>query len=108
MLNPKTGNRELAYIAKVNHTEPLDGYDKVHSVSVNAWKCTAPTDIKENDLVVYFEIDSLLPENDHRFAFMAKRKFVVKTIKMCKSISQGLVLPLSEFPEFKDCKEGDF
>ncbi len=27
---------------------------------------------------------------------------------MCKAISQGLALSLSEFPELKDCKEGDF
>lgn len=39
---------------------------------------------------------------------MEKRKYIVKTQKMCKVVSQGLVLSLSDFTELKDCKEGDF
>ena len=108
MLNTKTNERELAYIVKVLEAKDLEGYDKVHYVRVNAWWCVAPKDIKVGDLVVYFEIDSKLPADDARFAFMEKRKFIVKTIKICKAVSQGLVLPLSDFPELKDCKEGDF
>ena len=100
--------RELAYIVRVSETKELDGYDKVHLCSVLGWQCIAPKDIKVGDLVVYFEIDSKLSAEDPRFAFMAKRKFVVKTIKMCGTLSQGLILPLSEFPELKNCKEGDF
>ena len=107
MLNNK-GERELAYIVKVLETKDLEGYDNVHYVRVNSWWCVAPKDIKLGDLVVYFEIDSKLPANDARFAFMEKRKFLVKTQKICKVVSQGLILSLSEFPEFKGCKEGDF
>ena len=106
MLN---GNkRELAYIVKVSEAKDLEGYDKVHYIRVNAWWCVAPKDIKVGDLVVYFEIDSKLPADDERFAFMEKRKYIVKTQKMCKVVSQGLVLPLSDFKELKHCKEGDF
>lgn len=108
MINQKTNERELAYIVKVSEAKELPGYDSVHLVHVNAWQCVASKDIKEGDLAVYFEIDSLLPKDDSRFAFMEKRKFIVKTIKICKVVSQGLVLPLSDFPELKDCKEGDF
>lgn len=108
MLNPKTNERELAYVVKVSEAKELPGYDNVHYIHVNGWWCVASKDIKENDLAIYFEIDSLLPSNDSRFAFMAKRKYLVKTQKMCKVVSQGLVLSLSEFPELKDCKEGDF
>jgi hypothetical protein len=108
MLNPKTNERELAYIVKVSETNELPGYDSVHSVRVLGWQCVASKDVKEGDLAVYFEIDSLLPKDDQRFAFMEKRKFIVKTIKICKTVSQGLVLPLSKFPELKNCKEGDF
>lgn len=106
MLN---GNkRELAYVVKVSEVKNLEGYDKVHYIRVNAWWCVAPKDIKVGDLVVYFEIDSKLPADDARFAFMEKRKYIVKTQKMCKVVSQGLVLPLSDFKELKHCKEGDF
>jgi hypothetical protein len=108
MLNPKTNERELAYIVKVSEAKELPGYDSVHYVKVLGWWCVAPKDIKAGDLVVYFEIDSKLPSNDSRFAFMEKRKYLVKTIKICKVVSQGLVLPLSDFPELKGCKEGDF
>ena len=108
MLNPNNGNRELAYIVKVLETKSLPGYTYVHLCKVLGWQCIAPKDIKVGDLVVYFEIDSKLPFDDSRFAFMAKRKFLVKTLKMCGTVSQGLILPLSDFPELKDCKEGDF
>ena len=107
MLNNK-GERELAYIVKVLETKDLEGYDNVHYIRVLEWWCVAPKDIKLGDLVVYFEIDSLLPQNDNRFSFLASKKFRIKTIKICGVVSQGLVLPLSEFPELKGCKEGDF
>ena len=107
MLNNK-GERELAYIVKVLETKDLDGYDNVHYVRVNSWWCVAPKDIKLGDLVVYFEIDSKLPENDNRFSFLASKKLRIKTIKICGVVSQGLVLPLSEFPELKSCKEEDY
>ena len=105
MLN---GNkRELAYIVKVSEAKDLEGYDKVHYIKCLGWWCVAHKDINVGDLVVYFEIDSKLPADDARFAFMEKRKYIVKTQKMCKVVSQGLVLSMSEFPELKDCKEGD-
>ena len=107
MLNNK-GERELAYIAKVLNTESLCGYDNVHLITVLGWKCVAPINIHKGDLVVYFEVDSLLPKDDNRFSFLASKKFRIKAIKICGVISQGLVLPLSEFPELKGCKEGDF
>ena len=106
MLN---GNkRELAYIVRVSEAKDLKGYDKVHYVKCLGWWCVAPKDINVGDLVVYFEIDSKLPADDARFAFMEKRKYIVKPIKICGVVSQGLVLHLSDFKELKDCKEGDF
>ena len=107
MLNNK-GERELAYIVKVLETKDIEGYDNVYYVRLNSWWCVAPKDIKLGDLVVYFEIDSKLPENDNRFSFLASKKFRIKTIKICGVVSQGLILPLSDFPELKGCKEGDF
>ena len=34
MLNPKTNERELAYIVKVTEAKELPGYDSVHYVGV--------------------------------------------------------------------------
>lgn len=100
--------RELAYVVKVSDTKDLEGYDSVHYIHVNGWWCVASKDIKKDDLAIYFEIDSKLPADDSRFAFMEKRKYLVKTIRICKVVSQGLVLSLKDFPELSDCKEGDF
>lgn len=108
MLNPKTQERELAYVVEVSDVKELPGYDKVNAVQVNCWWCVAQKSISVGDKVVYFEIDSILPADDPRFAFMASRKYKVKTQKMCKTVSQGLVMPLSDFPELANCKVGDF
>ena len=107
MLNNK-GERELAYIVKVLETNELPNYTNVHYIRILEWWCVAPKDIKLGDLVVYFEVDSLLPKDDNRFSFLASKKFRIKPTKICGTVSQGLVLPLSDFPELKGCKEGDF
>lgn len=108
MLNPKTNKRELAYIVEVTETKELEGYTNVHYVHVNGWWCVATKSLNKGDKGIYFEIDSLLPEEDKRFLFMEKRKYRVKTLKICKVVSQGLVLPISDFPELKSSKIGDF
>lgn len=108
MLNSKTNKRELAYIVKISETKNLEGYERVHYVRVNCWWCVAGKDLNTGDLGIYFEIDSVLPSTDPRFSFMAKRNYRVRTQKMCKVVSQGLVLPLSDFPELKNCKEDEF
>ena len=107
MLN-NNGDRELAYIVKVLETKELPNYTNVHYIRILEWWCVAPKDIKLGDLVVYFEVDSLLPKDDNRFSFLASKKFRIKPTKICGTVSQGLVLPLSDFPELKGCKEGDF
>lgn len=108
MLNPKTNQRELAYIVTVDEVKELEGYDNVHYIRINEWWCVAPKSLKKGDLAVYFEIDSLLPKDDTRFSFMEKKNWRVKTQRMCKVLSQGLVMPLNEFPELKKQKLGDF
>ena len=107
MLN-KSNQRELAYIVEVTNTEELKGYNKVHYITVLGWKCVAPTTIHTGDKVVYFEVDSVLPSDDCRFSFLSKNKFRIKPIRICGVISQGLVMPLEDFPEIKKAKAGDF
>lgn len=107
MLN-KNGKRELAYVLNVEEVKELPGYDSVHYVRVLGWWCVTHKSIKSGDKVIYFEIDSILPSDDKRFSFMEKRNYRVKTIKICKVVSQGLVLPFSLFPELLGCHVGDF
>lgn len=100
MLNEK-GIRELAYVAEITDVRPLPGYDRVESVVVNAgWTCVVGKgQFKKGDLAVYFEIDSKLPEkppfSDNEF--IVKKKYKVQTQKMCKSISQGLIMSAEDF-----------
>ena len=56
---------------------------------------------KPGDYAIYFEIDSKVPETEP-FMFLAPKKFKVKTQKMCKSISQGLLMSVDDFLIGKD------
>lgn len=54
------------------------------------------TTFRPGDLVVYVEIDAVLPMDRPEFAFLKERcRGRVKTITLLKEISQGLVFPLS-------------
>ena len=95
------GKRALAYIVKVDEIKPIEGYDRVEYARTNGWWCIIGKNdnLKVEDKCVYFEVDSLCPSSDKRFAFLEKRNYRIKTQKMCKVISQGLLMPLSLFPE---------
>ena len=108
MLN-KDNERELAYVVKVGKVEPIEGYDRVEFAHVNGWGCVVPKgSFKEGDLGVFFEIDSRCPAVEP-FLFLEKRNYRIKTQKMCKRVSQGLLMPFSDFG-WEDGKyvEGDF
>ena len=107
MLNEK-GERALVYITTLDGIEPIPNYDKVEHGIVGGWRCIiAKADgMKVGDKVVYFEVDSKVPETDERFAFLEKRHYRVKTLKMCKVLSQGLIMPLTAFPELEGMEVG--
>lgn len=107
MLNEK-GERALAYITTLDEIQPIEGYDRVEHGRVGGWKCiiNKADNMKVGDKVVYFEVDSKVPSNDDRFSFLEKRHYKIKTIKMCKVLSQGLIMPISIFSEIKDMEIG--
>ena len=97
MVNPKTGERELAYIVTIDDINPIPGYDRVEHATVLGWRVIVQKDqFKVGDLAIYIEIDSKCPATE-QFAFLEKRHYAVKTIKMCKVLSQGLLMSLSDF-----------
>lgn len=101
------GKRALAYIVQIDETRPLEGYDRVKYARTNGWWCIVNVDeLNTGDKAVYFEVDSLVPSTDKRFSFMAKRNYKVKTLKMCKVYSQGLLMPLKVFPELRNMAIG--
>lgn len=100
--------RALAYTAKIEEVKEIPGYDLVEHARVGAgWWCivSKADDFKPGDLCVYFEVDSKVPANDERFAFMEKRNYKVKTLRMCKVYSQGLIMPVTAFPEITTTEE---
>ena len=93
--------RALAYTVIVDEIREIPGYDRVEHARVGGWWIiVAKADnIKPGDMCVYFEVDSKVPATDERFAFLEKRNYKVKTLKMCKVFSQGLLMPIALFPE---------
>ena len=97
MLN-KQGERELAYVVLIDNIEPIPGYDRVEWATVGGWKVIVQKGQFEiGDPAVYFEIDSRVPSDRECFAFLEKRNYKIKTLKMCKVISQGLLMHASDF-----------
>lgn len=93
--------RALAYVAEIAEIRPIPNYDRVEHARVNGWWVIVS---KADNFIpgmkcIYFEVDSHVPETDERFAFLEKRHYNVKTLKMCKVFSQGLIMPMSAFPE---------
>ena len=100
--------RALAYTARIEEVKEIPGYDRVEHARVGAgWWCivSKADNFKPGDLCVYFEVDSKVPANDERFAFMEKRNYKVKTLRMCKVYSQGLIMPITAFPEITTTDE---
>lgn len=94
--------RALAHIQLVHDIRPIEGADNIELVHVLGWTLIAKKgEFQEGDKAVYIEIDSQVPSNDERFAFLANKHYKIKTYKLNKFgvISQGLALPLSSFPE---------
>lgn len=97
------GERALAYPVIVEEIKPIPNYDRVEHARVGGWWIIVQKNqFKVGDKALYIETDSLVPSNDERFAFLEKKHYKVKCIKMCKVYSQGLLMPIDVFPEIND------
>ena len=99
MLN-KNNERELAYVVTVDAVTPIKGYDRVELAHVGGWTIVVGKgEFKAGDPAIYFEIDSQLPEVEPftNMEFLAKKKYKIKTQKMCRSLSQGLLMSAANF-----------
>ena len=97
MLNANQ-ERELAYVVIIDGIEPIEGYDRVEHAIVGGWRVIVQKDqFKVGDPAIYFEIDSRVPADKECFAFLEKRHYKVKTLKMCKTLSQGLLMHAEDF-----------
>lgn len=99
MLN-KDGIRELAYVVKIDNITAIPGYDRVELAHVGGWTIVVGKgEFQIGDPAIYFEIDSKLPEVEPftNMEFLAKKHYKIKTQKMCKSLSQGLLMSAANF-----------
>jgi len=99
MLNAKS-ERELAYIVIIDDITSIEGYDRVELAHVGGWTIVVGKgEFNPGDPAIYFEIDSKLPEVKPftDMEFLAKKHYKIKTQKMCKSLSQGLLMSANQF-----------
>jgi hypothetical protein len=99
--------RKLASIQKIVKLEPIIGADKIEKATVLGWELVVKkSEFKEQDMCVYCEVDSVLPEKSE-FEFLRERKFRIKTIKLKGQVSQGICFPLSILPKGKYIEDMD-
>ena len=115
MINPKTQQRELAYVTIIENIESIVGSDNCECAVVGGWHVMVRKgQFNVGDPAIYFEIDSKVPAKEC-FDFLAKRNYKVKTQKFTfggkgNFISQGLLMHASDFgweisfPNFPDTK----
>jgi len=113
-------NRALATIRRVASIEVIPNANNIELAHIDGWQCVVKKgEFTSGDLGVYFEIDSYLPI-EPRYEFLRKssyRKlpeltdrrcegFRLRTVKLRGALSQGLLLPLSTFPELDNAEVG--
>lgn len=91
--------RQLASIQRITAIDPIEGADAIECASVLGWKVVVKKgEYAVGDLAVYFEIDSVPPDEDQykflwRFAEVRPNNFRIKTVKLRGQISQGILFP---------------
>lgn len=98
--------RKLARVVTVDSLHPIEGADRIELAMIGGWQVVAQKGLyTEGCKAVYFEVDSLLDVEKPAFTFLASSKNTmvdgkayarIKTIKLRKQLSQGLLVPLSE------------
>lgn len=103
-----TEGRKLVTIRKVNAVDPIENADAIEVATVDGWQVVIKKgEFIPGDYCVFFEIDSFLPANDERFAFLARNgtkkdengvdRIRLRSVKLRGQISQGLALPVKQF-----------
>lgn len=95
-------SRKLASVQIVKAIKPIEGADRIEIVQILGWNCVAKKgEYQVGDKVIYFEIDSLLPDIP-AFDWLKGsswsqklNKYKISTHKFRNQISQGLVVPYS-------------
>ncbi|MFY7963388.1 MAG: RNA ligase (ATP) [Chitinophagaceae bacterium] len=100
--------RKLASIQKVLALDAIENAEAIERATVLGWQLVVKKDeFKVGDLVVYCEIDCLMP-NKSEFEFLKPRGMRVRTIRLRGQVSQGICFPLSILPnDFEILEDAD-
>lgn len=84
----------LASVQKIINIEAIEGADLIEKATVLGWQLVVKKgEFKIGQLIGYIQIDTVCPDVPE-FEFLRERKFRVRSIKLRKQISQGLIVPL--------------
>jgi RNA ligase (TIGR02306 family) len=90
--------RKLATIQRILSLSPIPDADAIEVAQILGWKVVVKKgEFHTGELVVYCEIDSLMPEREE-FEFLRNSKFRIRTVKLRGQISQGICFPLDILP----------
>ncbi len=108
--------RKLATVQRIEEVAPIDGADAIERARVLGWWVVVKKgEYRPGELVVYCEIDALLPERP-AFEFLRKScwrepilgqgrvvlqrgGFRIRTVRLRGQVSQGICFPLSILPD---------
>ena len=97
-----TGTRQLAYLVKVDGVEQMNA-DRLEAVDIGGWRCVCGKDeFHPGDIAIYVEIDAQCPIDKKPWsdmAFLVSKKGKIKSQKIRGVISQGLLVPTSQFAD---------
>ncbi len=102
--------RKLVTVRKITDIQPIANADAIELAIVDGWQTVIKKgEFKVGEYCVFFEIDSFLPADNPKFAFLLRNgtktdesgveRIRLKSIKLRGEISQGLVLPVTHFEE---------
>lgn len=84
----------LASAQRILSITPIEGADAIETATVLGWQVVIKKgEYKVGDLCCYIQIDTVMPELPE-YEFLRERNFRVRTIKLRKQLSQGLIVPL--------------
>jgi hypothetical protein len=93
----------LASAQRILSLDLIEGADLIQKATCLGWQVVVKKgEFQVGELVCYVQIDTVMPDKPE-FEFLRERSFRVRTIKLRKTLSQGLIIPLPK----GNWKEGD-
>lgn len=96
--------RVLARVVRIDDVKTHPNADSLDLALVGGWQCVIKRgEYKAGDLAIYIEVDSMVPMDNPVFEFLRGRNMVekdgkeysrIKTMKLRKELSQGLIVPV--------------